>query len=57
MKSQSNVGILPVMQESSLDYFISTKTYLTVNAQTAISGGVAGYAVGLTGLGHEFNLG
>jgi len=57
MKSQSNVGILPVMQESSLDYFISTKTYLTGNAQTTISGGVAGYAVGLIGLGHEFNLG
>lgn len=57
MKSQSNVGILPVMQESSLDYFISTKAYFTVNAQTTISGGVAGYAVGLLGLGHEFNLG
>ena len=57
MKSQSNVGILPVMQESSVDYFISRKTYFTGNAQTTISGGVAGYAVGLLGLGHEFNLG
>ena len=57
MKSQSNVGILPVMQESSIDYFISTKTYFTGNAQTTISGGVAGYAVGLLGLGHEFNIG
>jgi hypothetical protein len=57
MKSQSNVGIFPVMQESSVDYFISTKTYFTGNAQTTISGGVAGYAVGLIGLGHEFNLG
>lgn len=57
MKSQSNVGIFPVMQESSVDYFISTKTYFTANAQTTISGGVAGYAMGLIGLGHEFNLG
>jgi len=57
MKSRSNVGIQPVMQESSIDYFISKKTYLTGNAQTTISGGVAGYAVGLLGLGHEFDLG
>jgi hypothetical protein len=57
MKSRSNVGIQPVMQESSIDYFISTKTYLTGNAQTTISGGVAGYAVGLLGLGHEIVLG
>ena len=57
MKSQSNVGILPVMQESSVDFFISKKTYFTGNAQTTISGGVAGYAVGLLGLGHEFNIG
>ena len=45
------------MQESSIDYFISTKTYFTGNAQTTISGGVAGYAVGLLGLGHEIDLG
>ena len=57
MKSRSNVGIQPVMQESSIDYFISTKMYLTGNAQTTISGGVAGYAVGLLGLGHEIVLG
>jgi len=57
MKSQSNVGILPVMQESSIDYFINSKTYFTGNAQTTITGGVAGYAVGLLGLGHEIDLG
>ena len=56
MKSGSNVGIEPVMQESSIDYFVSDKTYLTGNAQTTVSGGVAGYAVGLLGLGHEFEL-
>ena len=57
MKSRSNDGIQPLMQESSIDYFINKKTYLTGNAQTTISGGVAGYAVGLLGLGHEFDLG
>ena len=56
MKSRSNVGIEPVMQESSIDFFVGEKTYLTGNAQTTISGGVAGYAVGLVGLGHEFNI-
>jgi len=57
MKSRSNVGIQPVMQESSIDFFISDSTYLTGNAQTTVSGGVAGYAVGLLGLGHEFDVG
>ena len=56
MKSGSNVGIEPVMQETSIDYFVSDKTYLTGNAQTTVSGGVAGYAVGILGLGHEFDL-
>ena len=57
MKSRSNVGIQPVMQESSIELFISDSIYLTGNAQTTVSGGVAGYAVGLLGLGHEFDVG
>lgn len=57
MKSRSNVGIQPMMQESSIDLFISDNTYLTGNAQTTVSGGVAGYALGLLGMGHEFDVG
>jgi hypothetical protein len=57
MKSGSNAGIQPVMQESSIDYFLSDNVYLTGNAQTTVSGGVAGYAVGLLGVGREFAVG
>lgn len=57
MKSGSSAGIQPVMQESSIDYFLSDSLYLTGNAQTTVSGGVAGYAVGLLGLGREFAVG
>ena len=57
MKNGSNAGISPVMQESSIDLFLTESLYLTGNAQTAFTGGVAGYAVGLLGLGYEFELG
>lgn len=46
-----------VMQETSLDYFIGRRTYLTGNAQTTVAGGVSGYALGLVGLGYEMPLG
>lgn len=57
MKSRSNTNIQPMMQESSIDYFLTNNVYLTGNAQTTVSGGVAGYAVGLLGLGREFPIG
>ncbi|WP_461468980.1 hypothetical protein [Pararhodobacter sp.] len=41
------------MQETSLDYFIGERLYVTGNAQTTVAGGVAGYALGLVGLGYE----
>lgn len=53
MKSGSNAGINPVMQETAIDLFLTDSVYVTGNAQTTVSGGVAGYAVGLIGLGYE----
>ncbi|MEX1663016.1 hypothetical protein AB4874_15380 [Thioclava sp. 15-R06ZXC-3] len=41
----------PVMQESSIDLFLNDKLYVTGNAQTALGGDVAGYAIGMLGLG------
>ena len=46
----------PIMQESSLDLFISDGAYITGNAQTTISGNAGGYAIGLLGLGYEITL-
>ena len=46
----------PIMQESSVDMFLSDRLYMTGNAQTAMGGEVAGYAVGLLGLGYEMPL-
>lgn len=40
-----------IMQESSLDLFLTDRVYLTGIAQTTMGGGVAGYAVGLVGMG------
>ncbi len=40
-----------IMQESSLDLMLGPHFYLTGNAQTTMGGGVAGYAIGLVGLG------
>ncbi|MCB1397746.1 MAG: hypothetical protein H6898_15995 [Rhodobacter sp.] len=45
------------MQETSLDYFVGRRIYLTGNAQTTVAGGVSGYALGLVGLGYEMPLG
>lgn len=46
----------PIMQESSVDMFLTERLYLTGNAQTAMGGEVAGYAIGLLGLGYEMPL-
>lgn len=40
-----------IMQETSLDMMLGKHVYLTGNAQTTMDGGVAGYAIGLVGLG------
>lgn len=45
-----------IMQESSIDYFIGRHAYLTGNAQTTMYGGVAGYAIGMVGVGYEFPI-
>lgn len=45
-----------IMQESSIDYFVGRRFYLTGTAQTTMGGGVAGYAIGSVGAGYEFPL-
>lgn len=47
----------PVMQESSVDLFLSDALYVTGNAQTAMGGDAAGYAIGMLGLGYRIPLG
>ena len=56
MKSGNNTGISPWMQESAIDLPLSDHIYVTGNAQTTVKGGVAGYAVGLIGLGYEHDI-
>ena len=46
----------PVMQESSLDLFLTDALYLTGTAQTAMGGDVAGFAIGTLGLGYRMEL-
>jgi len=46
----------PVLVESSLDLFLTEHLYFTGNAQTAVTGDVGGYAVGLLGLGYAMPL-
>ena len=53
----SNTARFVVMQESSIDYFLGRNLYVTGNGQTTLHGGTAGYAVGLLGLGYQFDLG
>jgi hypothetical protein len=53
----ANTASYVVMQESSFDYFLSDRLYVSGNGQTALQGGVAGYAIGMLGLGYEFDLG
>lgn len=48
-----NPASLVIMQESSLDYFVGQRLYLTGAAQTTMAGGVAGYAIGSVGAGYE----
>ena len=45
-----------VMQETSIDYFVGERLYVTGNAQTTMHGSVAGYALGMVGLGYELPL-
>lgn len=45
------------MQETSVDLYVAPSTYVTVNAQTTVGGGVAGYAVGMIGMGQSLTLG
>jgi len=52
----SNTASFVVMQESSFDYFLGQNLYVSGNGQTALHGGVAGYAVGLLGLGYQFDI-
>lgn len=52
----ANTASFVVMQESSFDYFIGRNTYISGNGQTALHGGVAGYAIGMLGLGYQFDL-
>lgn len=47
----------PIMQESSVDLFLTDALYLTGNAQTAMGGDAAGYAIGMLGLGYRLPLG
>jgi len=46
----------PLMQETSLDLFMTDWLYLTGNAQTVLGGDAAGYAIGLVGLGYSARL-
>ncbi|MEK9685646.1 MAG: hypothetical protein VW226_13970, partial [Rhodospirillaceae bacterium] len=52
----SNRPEAPIMQESSLDLFITDGLYVTGNAQTTVAGNAGGYAIGLLGLGYELPL-
>ena len=45
-----------VMQHSAFDYFLGDRLYATGSAMTALQGGVAGYALGMVGLGYEMPL-
>lgn len=54
MKSGANRN--PLMYDSAIDMFVAPNTYLAVSAQTTLSGGVSGYAIGLIGVGHEIQL-
>ncbi len=46
----------PLLIETSLDLFLTDRTYFTGNAQTVVAGDAGGYAIGQLGLGHEFPL-
>jgi hypothetical protein len=46
----------PLMQETSIDLFVTDRVYLTGNAQTVLGGDAAGYAIGLLGAGLQHEL-
>lgn len=52
----ANPASYVVMQESSFDYFLRDNLYVSGNGQTALHGGIAGYAIGLLGLGYQLEL-
>lgn len=52
----TNTASFVVMQESSFDYFLGENLYVSGNGQTALHGGIAGYAVGLLGLGYQVDI-
>lgn len=51
-----NRSASPLLTESSLDLFLTERTYLTGNAQTVVDGDAGGYALGALGLGYQANL-
>lgn len=52
----ANTADYVVMQESSFDYFLGDALYVSGNGQTTLHGGTAGYAIGMLGLGYQFDL-
>lgn len=52
-----NTAAYTAMQYSSFDYFVGQRVYVTGTAATAVGGGVAGFAVGMFGLGYEIPIG
>jgi len=46
----------PVMQKSSIDYYLTDALYLTGTAETAMGGNVAGFAIGPLGAGYRVAL-
>lgn len=46
----------PLMQESSVDLFVTDYVYLSGNGQTVLWGDAAGFAIGLIGLGYAYDL-
>lgn len=54
--SSANPAAYVAMQESSIDYFVGERLYVTGNGQTTLDGGAAGYAIGMIGLGYAIPL-
>ncbi len=52
-----NTTAYTAMQYSSFDYFVGQRLYVSGTAATAMGGGVAGFAVGMFGLGYEIPIG
>lgn len=54
--STPNTASFVAMQESAIDFYVGRNLYVTGNGQTTLHGGVAGYAVGMIGLGYQITL-